>query len=564
MDTGARSQFLKNIHLFQDLKDDQLSAVAEKCTEVSFAAGDTIFEQGSEADSFYLIVSGKVRVVGLDEEGPSTLATLIKSDYFGEMALVSDEVRTASVEAVEDSLCLRLSKTDFDELLKNVPSILPNLEIAISSRKLARKLNFKWLGKNEVIYFLARKHSLFLMQMLVVPVMVLLLPAFLFLWGGLASSMAAISFGAVALVLDIGWIVWRVVDWGNDYYIVTNQRVVWLEKVIGLYDSRTEAPLSQVLSVGVETDMVGRVFSYGTVNVRTFVGAIPFRHVLYPAQAARMVEEYWKRTQKESQQAEKEAFKDALRQRLGLPQPSAGDGGETAKPPAEKPNFLREFIINLFRQRLEVGNTITYRKHWFVLLKQIAAPSITLIALIVFTIIRLSNLAKNPNLSFVKILEDGSRSFDTIAVSLPILMIPVLGWWIYQYIDWTNDIFRVTGDKIFDIDKKPFGSEQSRTAPIENILGTRYERVGFLGYILNFGTVYIDVGSAQFAFEDVLDPATIQSDIDRRRMTQMMAKKNAEVTDERNRLVDWMASYYQNIAEIQAELDARDAQKKNE
>ena len=56
----------------------------------------------------------------------------------------------------------------------------------------------------------------------------------------------------------------------------------------------------------------------------------------------------------------------------------------------------------------------------------------------------------------------------------------------------------------------------------------------------------------------------MQSDIDRRRMMQAAAKKNAETADERNRLVDWMASYYQNIEEIQAELEARDAKKKNE
>ena len=85
-------------------------------------------------------------------------------------------------------------------------------------------------------------------------------------------------------------------DWGNDYYIVTNQRVVWLEKVVGIYDSRQESALSTVLSVGVEANPLGRVLDYGDVIVRTFVGKIPFSHVDHPYQAARMIEEYWMRT----------------------------------------------------------------------------------------------------------------------------------------------------------------------------------------------------------------------------------------------------------------------------
>jgi hypothetical protein len=153
---------------------------------------------------------------------------------------------------------------------------------------------------------------------------------------------------------------------------------------------------------------------------------------------------------------------------------------------------------------------------------------------------------------------------DTIAVSLPLLMIPVIFWWIYQYIDWTNDIFRVTGDQILDIDRKPFGTEVRRAAPLDNILGTRYERIGFLGYILNFGTVYIDVGSTQFAFEDVLDPAAVQSDVDRRRLARRSAKEDAERTKERNRMADWMASYHQNVEDIRREQELKNARPKTE
>ena len=571
MDATKRAIFLRKIHLFQDLNDEQLLQVGERFSEETYDAGDVILEQGKQAKSFYLIYSGKVRVYRQREGHIQELATLVNGDYFGEMEILGPRgPRTASISALESIMVFSISGEGFAEILKTYPNIKPNIEIAIASRKLARTVRFKWLRKDEVVYFLARKHSYFLAQVLVVPILSLLIPAFLFLWGALSGSIAAISFGVIALLLVLGWIAWSYIDWGNDYYIVTNQRVVWLEKIIGIYDSRSEAPLTQILSVSVESDFVGRSLGFGNVLVRTFVGAIPFRHVLHPYQAAHMVEEYWHRAQQVSEQEEKEAFKTALRERLGLLKPpeEKNEAHQQEKkvvlPRLYKPNFFKLFFANLFKMRLEEGAVITYRKHWFVLIRQVSIPSLIFLGLLGLLIARLYALATSPTLAFVQTMADGSRGLDTITVSLPLLMVPVLIWWIYQYIDWTNDIFRVTGDQILDIDRKPFGTEERRAAPIDNILSTRYERVGFLGYILNFGTVYIDIGSSQFAFEDVLDPAGVQSDVDRRRLARISAKREDERTTERNRMADWMATYHRNVDELRREQELKDTNQKTE
>jgi len=259
-----------------------------------------------------------------------------------------------------------------------------------------------------------------------------------------------------------------------------------------------------------------------------------------------------------------------LRQRLGLLKPPEAkkeapkEERKFVFPRLYKPNLVKIFFANLFKVRLEEGQTITYRKHWFVLFQQVLLPSIVFLGLLGLTLARFYTLATSPDLALIQTLPDGSRGADTIAVSLPLLMIPVIFWWIYQLIDWRNDIFRVTGDQILDIDRKPLGTEERRAAPLDNILGTRYERLGFLGYILNFGTVYIDVGSTQFAFEDVLDPAAVQSDIDSRRLARISAKKDTERTIERNRMADWMAAYHQNVEDIRREQELKNARPKTE
>jgi CRP-like cAMP-binding protein len=570
MDATQRAIFLRMIHLFHDLNDDQLLQVGARFTEESYDSGAVILEQGALADSFYFLYSGSVRVYRRHEGREQELAVLVSGDYFGEMEILGPRgARSASISALTPTLVLRISNQEFAEILKAFPTVKPNLEVAIASRKLARSVRFKWLRKDEVVYFLARKHTFFLVQALIPPALGLLFSIFLFIWGMFAGSTAAAAFGGILTALVLAWGAWSYIDWGNDYYVVTNQRVVWLERVIGLYDSRNEAPLTQILSVGVDTDMVGRILDYGDVLVRTFVGSIPFRRVLRPHQAAHMVEEYWHRTQQVSEQAEKEAFKDALRQRLGLLKPSEEEKAppkkeETTAFRVYKPNVFRVIGANLFKVRLEEGATITYRKHWFVLVQQILLPSLIFLGIVGLLVARLYTLATSPDLALVQTLPDGSLAADTIAVSLPLLLIPVIGWWIYQYLDWTNDIFRVTSEQIMDIDRKPFGTEVRRAAPLDNILGTRYERLGVIGYLINYGTVYIDVGSAQFAFEDVLDPAGVQADVDRRRLARVAAKKEAELIAERNRMADWMVAYHRNVDEFRLEQELKNTKPKTE
>ena len=142
---------------------------------------------------------------------------------------------------------------------------------------------------------------------------------------------------------------------------------------------------------------------------------------------------------------------------------------------------------------------------------------------------------------------------DTWALVYLLTFIPFAGWLLYRVVDWSNDRFEVTNDQIIDIDRQPFGTESRNAAPLENILGTNYERRGFLGYIFNFGTVYITVGGTKLAFEDVVDPATVQSDIDRRRMARKTKQDEAKVAGERDRMAEWLATYHRSIEQFEEE-----------
>lgn len=578
--TDARINLLRKIHLFHDLTDEEIQVVAERCVEASYKQGEVIFEQGGKAESFFIIHNGKVRITRRHDGKAEQLALLVASDFFGEMALISNRPRSATVATVTPVTVLMLSRRDFDELLRRNPKLKPNLDVTIRSRLLARRLQFKWLRADEVVYFLARKHPVLLYEAMILPGLALIVPILMALWSLLAGAVTPLALGALVFAADLGWAVWRAVDWSNDYYVVTNERVVWLEKVIGLYDSRQEAPLSMILSVGVETDMLGRFLDYGNVIVRTFVGRIPFHAVTHPHQAARMIEEYWQRTKNVSISAEKEAMKDAIREKLGLtvaskpaetapaaPQPGAAPGRipgrlsrravkapQPAAEPVKKPVRARDVLIkmlstNSLKFRYEVGDTVIYHKHWIVLLGQTWLPAVFVIGILGLWVARLFAIVASPDITLFRMTQQG-LDVDTLFMALPIVLVPFVGWLAYEIADWSNDIFMVTLDQIVDIDRRPFGTEERRAAPLENILSTEYERLGLIGYLFNYGTVHITVGGAKLAFEDVLDPATVQADIDRRRMARISKTNEAKVKAERDRVAEWLAAYHENADEF--------------
>lgn len=110
----AIAQILRENPVFSLLDDGELQNVALKMTTVNFQLGQPVFQAGDPGDSFYVIVSGRARVVGKLESGAeTTVASLSKGQSFGESSLLNDSVRAYAVRAAEDLSLLRLSKSDF-------------------------------------------------------------------------------------------------------------------------------------------------------------------------------------------------------------------------------------------------------------------------------------------------------------------------------------------------------------------------------------------------------------------------------------------------------------------
>ncbi len=105
---------LKKIPFLSGLADEVLLALSEKAKSAKFSRQTTIVMEGDQTSSLYIILTGKVRVYSSDDKSKEvTLLIQEPGSYFGEIALLSDEPRSASVVTLEPTTCAVISKIDF-------------------------------------------------------------------------------------------------------------------------------------------------------------------------------------------------------------------------------------------------------------------------------------------------------------------------------------------------------------------------------------------------------------------------------------------------------------------
>jgi len=106
--------FLQKVSLFQGLNNRQYEHLAKRMVERSYDAGHAIVSQDQGGEGFFIIVSGKAEALRERSDGVKvTVNNFGATDYFGELALLDDGLRTASVVTTEPTTCLVLTRWDF-------------------------------------------------------------------------------------------------------------------------------------------------------------------------------------------------------------------------------------------------------------------------------------------------------------------------------------------------------------------------------------------------------------------------------------------------------------------
>lgn len=528
MDQPTIYSFLKDHYLFHSLKDEELEGISRLFKPTTLQDGEMLFRRGQTGHNFFLVVSGTITL----HFGDDRVEEVSWREHFGEEALLSGKPRMASARASGETTLLSLHQKPFHLLLENFPAVERMLLAINESDDLARSRPFSWVGNDEVIRFLDRKHVITFYTRLVLPFLLAILSS----TGVIVLNLNPLIFPPLTFLLFGSWVLWSWIDWGNDYYIVTSERVAWVEKVVWLRDQRREVPLPSVLSVNIATNQLQRWVGYGNVIVRTYTGNMPMKNAGHPEVLSAMVQEAHFVAQERYKQTEAAKIDQAVRERLqaeggqkppsalgqDVPLPSEQQGPQTNQDITP----LQEFL-NLFRARYELNGVITYRKHKFILLLRSWWLVISFAGLTLSFFARMVNLITFPDLFWIALL----------------LFLNILGL-IYVFADWANDRFQLTSKQVIDVDRKPLGKETKRSALLENILSLDYQRKNLMQRLLNFGTVAINVGDIQLDFEHVAKPKLVQNEIFEYYNAALKRKEREQAQRHREDMVEFLAAYH--------------------
>lgn len=535
---------LRASRLFASMSEADLQEVAEMARPAFFPAEVIICRQGERGDAFYVILSGRVQVSAVDEQGVERLLNYLSAGgFFGEISLLTGQPRTATIETVEDTELAVFERRVFYKLCTQHTRVRDFLQ--------RTRVDFPGKHWGEVAEVFEYKHIYALLESLLLPALVSIIWIASILIGfSYLESRPLISLGGTAAVIILLaiWVAWLYVDWINDQYIVTSERVVHIERILPLGEERYEAPIAQVQYVETRTpNLIASLLGFKDLIIKTASMGTPITFARLPeAERIQQLIIEVRDTALTRHEAEYKGQRiQALRQQMGLPAAEEIRTPEMVKVPSAPfqergivERFFNYFVPRLREQR---DNEVTWRKHWYVLVKQITAPLIllvTLLYLVVASTFDLLPFAPPEPIPFVPYL---------FLISL-ILLLADLAWLLWAYEDWRNDLYIVTDRLIVDRESAPFGFRETRNVgSIDDIQNISLNIPNVMAKILNLGDVFIDTkaGPKAFTFESVHNPASVQQDIFARLIDYQERIRREESEHRVDELSRWFGEYHQ-------------------
>lgn len=153
-DEKIQGRHLKALSLFRNVDERILDSLAGKFAGKTFEPGDVVIKEGDAGDSFYVVISGKAEATQKGRGGrPVRLGLMNAGSYFGEIALLMDSPRTATVEAKTPLSVLVLGRRDFDRLLKDAKGLRQRLVTEMQEREKLRATLANEFGEQKLEIF---------------------------------------------------------------------------------------------------------------------------------------------------------------------------------------------------------------------------------------------------------------------------------------------------------------------------------------------------------------------------------------------------------------------------
>ncbi|GIV85059.1 MAG: hypothetical protein KatS3mg052_2066 [Candidatus Roseilinea sp.] len=550
---------LRESTLFSRLTDAEFKAVLGLMRARAMGEGQILILAGAQDTNLYILRRGKMLIRAPERGGKDPVIRFVKpGEILNELPFVTGHPSEVTIEAVTPAQLWYIPRGEFQQLIAREGHIREHLTYTPEAEKyIKQRRRFDTQRPGELVLWFGRKHWWVLLQsqwftvLMLVLAAATLLPPVRPIFGG---PFGAAFVGALLLAAFASFL-WFLIDWWNDYYVVTDQRVIHRERVLVVYDSQDEAPISAVQNVTVERpNFVSTVLDTGTLLIET-LGAhanIRFEWVAEPSKVSKLILDQQARARVEVAATERAKVRSELRREMEVGIKPSPDSPAPPRPASQANQgahglpFVRRLGAGLADLRNELlprmrlvraPDVIVYRKHWLALIGATMTPFLLLLlycAVMAFVWFSASSLRR--------------LLFETPAMAgVALLGFILLFWLVWQYEDWRNDLYMLTAERLIEYKRSPFGllGVSQRTASLANVQNVTAVTKGLVDNLFNVGDVVIRTGGVdnELNFARVWNPRSVQRELVMRLEAYRAAQRDKEAARRRREFIEWIGIY---------------------
>ncbi len=523
---------VRRLPLFVYLSPEQIDAVADGFQQVRYAPGDRVYRQGTVSSTLVIFISGGGRVLRAGPDGiERDLGEVRSGESIGEDTLFINDRRDSSLLITQDSIALVLTKARFDAILSSRPDIRALLNMPknlVGDVQAQQQHNIR---PDESVLLITRRHPWAIAgRALLGAVVFAVLLALALIAIRITPPIPILPLALLGLAILLPGIlaVYYFFEWRNDYFVITNQRVVHEERYLLTGEERREqALLSRVQNVSVvRHGLIAELIGFGDVVVNTAGNPQPL--VLDMIAAPMRVQSV--------------IFDQLQRQKASPP-----SGSTPPLPPSPLPRsssgpsanpLARAFRVLFPAMRTVEGDRITYRKHWVILIGNIWKPVLFYLLLGALVGVRLSGrvalLQSVPGIVFW---------------GMALLWLALNTFWLYwAYADWRDDIYILDSTSIIDIKRRPLWLNEIRIqAGLQQVQNVTSYIGGVWQQLFGYGTVEILTAAEHgtMRFRQVSHPNAIAEEILQRVQRFTEAQAVNEQDGQRRVVEEYLSAYHQ-------------------
>lgn len=524
----------RRLPIFARLDAQQMEQVASVMQVLRYESGEELFRQADAPPGMFMFVSGSGLLIQRGADGVERpFGNVTTGEYVNEASLFNEVPATASLRANEESIVLFLSRQQMRNVLAHHPEIRTSLSLpsASAAQTQTPTRGFEQQRANENVLLQTRRHiGAFLARALGISFIILLvwIVSIILAGAGTGFPILLITLPVTGLLLLL--IVYHYLEWRNDQLIITDRRVVNIQRTILNFNTRiNEIPLDSIREINVAlptmTDLAGRLLNYGSIIIKTSGDTTNIRldEIPDPKAVQQAIFTHRQHYQEARAEEQRKAIRGEIAKMVGADAPGTAPTAGGALPGLTmQPGLFSSEYTNAN------GETV-YRKHWLAWLGHVVLPTLVIL---------------------------GGMTLLLLNLVIPLIPFAIIGlgvfWFYLADWDWRNDMYIVGDQTITIIHRRPFflqdQKDQILLSQVDNVVS---DTRGIVNSVFQIGDVKLlltgtDEKNAK-RFTYVYAPQRIQQEISRRQDRAAALKQDGDAQRQQQAIKDYLSVYHETI-----------------